>query len=224
MPTITKIRHVANSERYHIFVDGQYCTSVRARTFPALGLSVGQDISCEKIIDLENFHWKHKYGKKSWEKEKVRINRVVEIIEQKFPRLKVSVVGFGADSNALLAEHPDEPGRPDLLIEGRDSGRQYCMLEVSGTEVMRGDSYWVRPDKLIYAQKHPAEDVWICLHYSEPTEKLVFIRPRAEEKYLRSEKEIRGSIEYYIEFSNDSDECKSADDFFDYLLSKRDLK
>ena len=145
MPTITKIRHVANSERYHIFVDGQYCTSVRARTFPALGLSVGQDISCEKIIDLENFHWKHKYGKKSWEKEKVRINRVVEIIEQKFPRLKVSVVGFGADSNALLAEHPDEPGRPDLLIEGRDSGRQYCMLEVSGTEVMRGDSYWVRP-------------------------------------------------------------------------------
>lgn len=224
MPTITEIRHVAKSERYWIFVDGQYCTSVRVRTFPALELAVGQEISCDEVIELEKFHWKHKYGEKAWEKEKVRIDRVRNIIETKFPRLKVSVVGFGADSNKFLGEHPDESGKPDLLIEGRDSGRKYCMLEVSGTEYMRGDSYWVRPDKLSYAQKNPTEDVWVCLHYSQPSEKLVFIRPKPETDYRPSEKEIRGSIEHYVEFSEHSDEHKSADDFFDHLLSKRDLK
>jgi hypothetical protein len=224
MPIITEIRHVVKSERYWIFVDGQYCTSVRARTFPALALAVGQEITCDKVIDLEKFHWKHKYGEQAWEKEKVRIDRVTNIIETKFPGLKVSVVGFGADSNAFLAEHPDESGKPDLLIEGRESGRKYCMLEVSGTEIMRGDSYWVRPDKLSYAQKHPTEDVWVCLHYSQPSEKLVFIRPKPETEYRPSEKEIRGSIEHYVEFSEHSDEHKNADDFFDYLLSKRGLK
>lgn len=224
MPSITEIRYIAKSDRYWVYVDGEYCTSVRARTLPALALSVGQEVSCDKVIELEKFHWKHKYGEKAWEREKVRIERIATLIETKFPRLKVLTVGFGADSNAFLAEHPDEPGKPDLLIEGRDSGQKYCMLEVSGTEIMRGDSYWVRPDKLSYAQEHPAEDVWVCLHYSQPSEKIIFIRPKPEAKYIASEKKIRDSIEHYVEFSDNSDECKSADEFFDYLLSKRKTK
>ena len=62
MPKITRIEYKADRERYWIFVDSEYCTSIRARTFPTLDLTVGQTISCEQIKELESHHWKHSYG------------------------------------------------------------------------------------------------------------------------------------------------------------------
>lgn len=62
MPKITGIVPKPTRKRIWIYVDGQYCCSVRDRTFPALNLQIGQEISCQKIQDLENFHWKYSYG------------------------------------------------------------------------------------------------------------------------------------------------------------------
>ncbi|WP_324742976.1 hypothetical protein U8326_06155 [Tsuneonella sp. CC-YZS046] len=188
-----------------------------------MNLDVGQEISCDEIISLEKFHWKHKYGEEAWEKEKLIIERVKEIIESKFSRIEVIVTGFGADSNEFIPEHPDESGKPDLVIKGRDTGREYCMLEVTGTDVMRGGKYWIRPDKLRYAQDHPEKDVWICLHYSQPRERIIFVKPEPLRKYLHTEIEIRGSVEHFVEFSDSSEELRSAEGFFAYLLSKREI-
>lgn len=95
------------------------------------------------------------------------------------------------------------------------------MVEVTGTDTMRGTTYWVRPDKIEYANQHPDEDVWICLHFNKPTEKFVFIRPDPAKTYSVTEKKIRGSTEHYVEFSDSSDDVYGVDDFFRHLLEKR---
>lgn len=221
MAVVTDIRYVEKSKRYRVFVDGVFCTSVRERTFPALGIEVGQAITCEEIVRLEKFHWKNAYGEAAWKKEKVRIARVKEIIESRFSGLEVTVEGFGADSNDFIPTHPDEPGKPDLSIHGKQSGQKYCALEVTGTEVRRGTDYWVRPDKLRYAQSHPEESVWICLHYASPSEMLVFIQPDMSKRYQPTPVPVGKAVEHYVLFSDASPETRSLNDFFHFLLSQR---
>lgn len=94
------------------------------------------------------------------------------------------------------------------------------LVEVTGTEVMRGQTYWVRPDKLNYAKNHPTEDVWLILHYMQPVEKYVFIKPNLSKNYTVSKKIIRESTELYIEFSDSDDEVVSQEEFKEHLSQK----
>ena len=94
-------------------------------------------------------------------------------------------------------------------------------VEVTGTEQMRGTTYWVRPDKLAYVRAHPDQEVWLILHYAEPAEKFVFIRPSsAAADHIVVEKVIRGATEHYVEFTDDSPEVVSHDDFRANLIRK----
>lgn len=218
MPKITKIDHKPEKERYWIYVDGAYCTSIRDRTFPALNLNVGDELSCEKIKDMESFHWKNMYGQKAWEKEKVRLNKVHSLIESIDTRIEAVIVGFGADSTDLIPEHPEESGKPDIEVRLRDTKAVLIFVEVTGTEIMRGGSYWVRPDKLAYTQAHADDDVWIILHFVQPTEKFIFIKPILGKAYAFVEKQINGSTEHYVEFWDQDDEVVSFDIFKNHLL------
>ncbi|MHB1880768.1 MAG: hypothetical protein ACYCPA_00930 [Acidithiobacillus sp.] len=220
MPKITRIEYKADRERYWIFVDDKYCTSIRARTFPALNLEVGQTISCEQIKELESHHWKHAYGQNAWDKEKVRLGKVKGLIESFDSRVLVEIVGFGADTNEFISGHPTESGKPDLEVKLRDGGRILLLVEVTGTEFMRGTTYWVRPDKLKYSENHPTEDVWLVLHFLKPVEKFVFIKPNPQKHYSVSEKEIRGSIELYVEFSDFDQEVVPIEYFKNHLMMK----
>jgi len=38
-----------------------------------MGLSVGDEISCDDLKEKENLFWKSSYGEEAWKKEKVRI-------------------------------------------------------------------------------------------------------------------------------------------------------
>ncbi|MFQ2042433.1 hypothetical protein [Aeromonas caviae] len=219
MPKITYIEYKADRERYWIFVDGEYCSSIRARTFPALNLRVGLTISCEKIKELESHHWKHAYGQSAWDKEKIRLRKVKELIESFDSRVSTEIVGFGADTNTFIAGHPTEAGKPDLEVKLQECGRVIMLLEVTGTEFMRGTKYWVRPDKLRYFENHPTEDIWLVLHFLRPVEKFVFIKPDPQKRYAISEKEIRGSIELYVEFSDADQEVVSMEHFRNHLLN-----
>lgn len=92
-------------------------------------------------------------------------------------------------------------------------------VEVSGTERMREGDYWVRPDKLTYAQNHTNDDVWIILHYLEPQEKFVFIKPSPTKKYIHNKVVIRQTTEHYVFFNDAMDECKTVDEFRQHLLN-----
>ena len=81
MARITKILRSSNGERVWIYIDGLFCCSVRSRTFPAMGLEVGTDVTCEQVMFLERYFWKLRYGTESWERESLRLKRVTEMIK-----------------------------------------------------------------------------------------------------------------------------------------------
>ncbi len=219
MPKITKITYKPDKDRYWIYVDHKFCASVRSRTFPALHLHEGDEISCDRINELEKFHWKNSYGQKAWEKEKVRLERVKALIEGIDPKIEVVIVGFGATSTEFIAEHPEESGKPDIEVRTRDTHIVLLLVEVTGTETMRGTSYWVRPDKLAYASAHTEEDVWIILHYANPCEKFVFIKPVPGKSYVPSQIHSHDAIELYVEFSDNNEEVVLFDDFKRHIIN-----
>jgi len=222
MPKITAVKYQKDTrERLNVYIDGVYCTSVRTRTFKAMGLKTGDEITCEELKKKENFFWKQAYGEEAWNKEKVRITAVKSLIESANKDIFVKVVGFGADSNEMIEKHPDEKGKPDLDIFNKaDLETVLLKIEVTGTEIMRGTDYWVRPDKLEYAENHPDEDVWIALHYAEPEEKFVFIQPIRNKKYERHIKTIRNADEIFCIFEDGDEEVKTYKEFFTHLTQR----
>lgn len=147
---------------------------------------------------------------------KKRLERVEAWIKKYLPEVIVERVGFGADTTDFIKQHPDEHGSPDLKLI--IDGDELIALEVSGTERQSGSDYWVRPDKLTYAQKHSEKDVWIVLHYKLPKERFIWLKPILEKQYQFQEKEIRGAIEYYVTFNDGDDEIKSSKEFQEYVL------
>lgn len=220
MPIITKIVFKQDKQRYWIYLDDTYCTSIRERTFPALNIKLGQRITCDEIKELENHHWKHAYGEPAWAKEKVRLQKVKNLIEGLDNRVIAEIVGFGADSAKFISGHPLESGKPDIEVRANGGLTVVLLVEVTGTEAMRGQTYWVRPDKLNYAKNHPDQDVWLILHYMEPKEKCIFIKPDLNKIHTVSEKVIRNSKELYIEFSDSDDEVVSQEYFRGHLTNK----
>lgn len=223
MPKITRItRQQANPDRLSIYIDGAFCTGVRERTFQAMGLREGDEISCAELKEKENFFWKQSYQDK-WKNEKVRIEKVAELIKGIDANALVKIVGFGADTVVLIKEHPDEKGKPDIDVMHKMKPEITLLkVEVTGTERMRGDDFWVRPDKLEYAENHPDEDVWIILHFSEPQVIFVFIQPVKGKKYERHSINIRGAGEIFCIFNNGDEEVKSLEFFANHLKAKLD--
>lgn len=223
MPKITSItEQKSNADRLNIFIDGEFCTGVRKRTFQAMNLKVGDEISCDSLKEQESFFWKQAY-QDVWKDEKVRIEKVAKLIERIDEQALVKIVGFGADTEMLIKEHPDEKGKPDIAVMHRlKPGITLLKVEVTGTERMRGADYWVRPDKIEYAENHPDEDVWIILHFSLPEEIFIFIQPVKGKKYERQEKVIRGAGEIFCIFKDGDEELKSQEQFSGHLTKKID--
>lgn len=221
MPRITEIRYKSDRQRHWVFIDGDFCTSIRARTFPALNLTEGMEITCQEVKDMEKFHWKRQYGPASWKREQVRLDRAEQVIAEVSQRLGTKIVGFGAGSTELIEEHPEESGSPDLDVFC--DGELLMKVEVTGTEVKRGRDYWVRPDKLKYAQNHPETEVWIMLVYHLPREHIVVIRPEPGKQYEPETKTIRGSDELYVVFKKSSPEVISLAAFQAHLLEKTSM-
>lgn len=222
LPKITAILDSTSGDRKRIFIDGAFCVQVRDRTFVAMKLFVGREISCADLRELEAHFWKHMYGEDSWEKEKTRLNRVRDLLRWADERAEVFITGFGANTTEFIDGHPDESGKPD--IEVKLKGHEICvlMVEVTGTERRRGSDYWVRPDKLSYAQSHEALDVWLILHYALPCEKFVIIKPKSRFRYTAQSFNIRGAVEHYVVFTDRSEEIVSLKEFKQYLNQKMD--
>ncbi len=219
MSQITKIKENKGKEqdRVWVYIDDEYCTSIRHRTWVGMDLHVGSEISCEELKERENLFWNHSYGEEAWKKEKVRLEHVTAWFKINFPSFIVDVSGFGADSNQMIPEHPEEKGTPDLTILSKE-GKKLLMVEVTGTEQRRGKDYWIRPDKIEYIQKHADVDIWIALHYADQNE-IIWIKPSLNKEYFYEEKNIRNAIEYYVIFNDDSEEVKSEVEFKRHLMS-----
>ena len=220
MPVITRIAEQHDTERISVYIDGTFCTGIRKRTFQAMNLQEGDKISCEELKENENFFWKHAY-KDVWRQEKERINKVASLVQDICENALIKIVGFGANSETLIKEHPDEKGKPDIdVMQKGPPGTAILKIEVTGTQRMRGIDFWIRPDKLQYAEKHPEEDVWIILHFAKPKEIFVFIKPVMHRKYERHTKNIRGAGEIFCVFKPGDEEIRSLEEFSFHLKQK----
>ena len=221
MPKITKITSDKQKERVYVDIDNAYCTSIRFRTWSGIALKIDDEISCEDLKEKEKYFWKKAYGKSSWEKEKIRIKRVSLWFKKYIPEVEVIISGFGAAHTDEILSHPEESGEPDLIIQDNESKIEILLLEVTGTEYMRGEGYWVRPDKLEYAANHLDKDVWIALHYQNPAEKIIWIKPEQDttEKKIK-DINIRGAIEKYMIFFDSDKEVRTSKEFKDHILNK----
>jgi hypothetical protein len=217
MATITDISFKSETERFSIYIDNKWCCSIRQRTFIGMHLSIGQKITCQEVKDMESFHFKNKY-QNSWENEKVRIDKVSELINTFSNQFRLDNTGFGTDSNEIIKSHPDEPGAPDVSVIN-NNGQVVMYLEVTGTEQMRGRDYWIRPDKIQYCQNHFEKNIWIVLHYSLPQEKFVFLKPELNKVYKHTVKNISGTDEYYVLFNDSDSEVKPMEEFRRHLIS-----
>lgn len=214
MPKITRIsEQKANPEKFNVFIDGEFCSGIRKRTFKAMGLDVGSEISCSELKEKEDFFWKQTYAEDAWKKEKIRLDRIKAIVEGLNENIKVVVVGFGADTTALIKEHPDEKGVPDLNVLLKNTNELVMMIEVTGTEIMRGNDYWIRPDKIDFAKNHPDKIVWTALHYSMPSEIIRFVKHIPGKKYKTVVRTINGADEIYCSFDDKDEEVMTLEEF-----------
>lgn len=220
MGRITSMIYKPDRDRVWVYIDGQYCASIRKRTFDGMGLYEGMIITAEELKEKENYFWKQMYNMESWKKEKVRLDIVKNYIESIdiYNQIEVKEVGFGADTELMLDYHPEEAGSPDLCVKYKTSNNPFMFIEVSGTDTMAGEEYWVRPDKLEYAKRHPEKDIWIILHYQNPVEKIVIIKPDNNKAYKYKEiKRYNGATEYYVLFNDNDEDVKTLKEFQQHL-------
>lgn len=118
----------------------------------------------------------------------------------------------------MIEKHSDESGSPDLEVKYKSSDKPFMYIEVSGTETMAGTGYWVRPDKLEYARRYPEKDVWIILHYQNPVEKFIIIKPDNNKQYYYNEiRRSNGATDYYVIFNDEDSDVKSLKEFKNYF-------
>jgi len=205
-----------NRDRTYVYLDKEYCFSVRSRTWISFNLKVGDEADCDELKEKEKFIWKKLYGTDSWEKEKIRLHYVSTWIKKYIPYVDVVISGFGADTTDYIAQHPEEKGEPDMQVVLENTNTVVLFLEVTGTEYKRGNDYWIRPDKIDYIQKHKEKDIWVALHYADD-KKIIWIKPFIDKKYTHVEKNLKGAIEYFVVFNDDSPEVKTSQQFKNYI-------
>lgn len=82
---------------------------------------------------------------------------------------------------------------------------------------MRGEGYWIRPDKLEYAENHPDETVYTAVHYTQPEELVRFIKHIPGKQYQYKRIEIRGAIEHYCIFHDRDEEVLTLEEFLEEI-------
>jgi len=229
MGKITNIQvQMSNSERVSVFLDGKFCLGMRKRVAEGIGLEFGQEWTEEKLKTYEKFIWKEIYD---WDEEKKRIDKVKELINSYGSPINIETIGFGADSDKKILEHPKEKGAPDVVIKCNKDGNDVLHLEVTGTDHPRGTTIWLRPDKIEYAKKHPEIDYWASvilkndIHFVKPDlDKKYDIKKKIITKFLKDEGREISIDEYYIEFELSDEEVKTEDFFKRYIKEKIKIK
>lgn len=217
--TNIKLNQGKKQDRVYIYIDDAYCASIRNRTWEAFKLNIGDTIGCEELKEKESFIWKELYNEDSWKEEKVRLDYVKSWINKYLPSLEVVISGFGADSNEFIKSHPSEKGEPDMTLFLKETDTIILFLEVTGTKYKQGSDYWVRPDKIDYIQKHKEKDVWIALHYADD-KKIIWLKISQNKIYSYVEKNLKGAIEHYVVFDDDSPEVQSSQEFKIYVENR----
>ena len=227
MPSITQIDQETDHNRYAVFIDGvPYYVS--DRSFPAMGLTIGDQITPEQLQYLDN-RYRELSNPDSCGVETRSLDCAEDMIHCADKRAHVIRVGYGQFTLQFIPEHPDELGSPDLVVvfddEVIDDPNDRTILtriKTSGIEAKSGDDYWIRHEAIHYVCSHPDEDTWIVFYCALPNEEMVCIWPNPKREYVPETKVERAVARQFVIFSADDPEVFTVDDFADWLRSKMD--
>lgn len=223
MPIVTRVTRgqKPNAEpRKYIYVDGNYEFSVKERHFDDLGIQVGKEIDVKATKEKAEFLYKNTYSD-AWVQEQWRIDQVMPVIQAIDERLLIKKVGYGTDNPTLIRSHQNENERsgPDLDIGMKGSTCRIMRIEVSGAQRMRGSDYWVRADKIEYMRRNPNQNIWVALHYAEPSAQIIFVKPDITKDYPVLLLKPRDITERFISFAKGDPEVKTFSEIRNVLCA-----
>lgn len=208
---------------YYIQIDGKDCWvdnkdgkkvkfKIRERTFGGLGIKEGDDFTCEQLVKHEKEVWKKSHSH-NWDLEPIRIAKVKEVLNSKFPGLiQIRETGFGTGSQDMIEGHSGKDNKIDLSILKNGSESPVFYVEVTGTQKTGITEYWVQKEKIKYVQSNKDKRIWIALVYPD---KIVYVFPNPSKEYKEIRVNINNNTEIFIEFKEGAQEVRSENEFLE---------
>jgi hypothetical protein len=223
MPKITLIKNDNKTNRVAVYVDFHFCASVRQSIWEEMDLAEGSEISCSELHKKEALTWKQANKKNTIFNSKQAINCTMQWLNQYLPTLDARVIDFrfGYSSNPSSVSYPSTRNDQNISLLLKGTSTEVITLEVASTEIQRGINYWVRADKIAYAQSQSSRDAWVVLYYRHPHERFVWIHPVSDKKY-KAEEIIDNTKNYFVAFNDRSPEVHSSQEFCQYIQDKID--
>jgi len=215
MPKITQIRRDKTTNRVSVYIDYRFCMSIRENVWQEMGLAENSDISCVELKQKERALWKQISKAQAIENSKQALLRIQQWFNKYLPNVEVRVIDFRLSDSSSARGYL---GRNDQNISllHKETTTEIMTLEMASTEISRGINYWVRADKIDYAQNLNS---WVVLYYKYPIERLIWIKPLPAKKYKPQEL-IANIKPYYVSFNEKSPEVHSEQDFYKYVQNK----
>ena len=219
MSKITQIQHDNRTGRVIVYVNYRFCASIRQNIWDEMNLREGSEITCSELHRREALIWRKSRKTDVMYPNKQAMKRTMQWLARYLPNLDAKIIDFKFDQGSnLSSNYPSVRNDQNISLYLKKTNIEIMTLEVVSAEIQRGTSYWIRSDKLAYAQSQLNRDAWIVLYRQHPIEKFIWLKPRNKE-YKREEL-ISGTKKYFVSFNDKSPEIYSSKYFCDYVQKK----
>lgn len=222
MSKITQVQYDNKTGRAIIYVDYRFCAAIRQNVWDEMNLHEGSEISCARLRQKEAMVWR-KFRKSSGIYPiKQAMTRIVQWFTKYLPHLEARIIDFSFDhsSEKSSLDYPSARNDQNIGVFLKGTSTEIITLEVAVAEMQRGTNYWVRSDKVTYAQGQSQKDAWVVLYCKHPTERLTWIKPGNKE--YKHEELVGITNIHFVTFDDRSQEVYSSKNFCDYIQKKID--
>jgi len=220
MSKITQIQTNKQTGRVSVYIDYHFCVAIRQNIWGEMNLHEGSEISRAELRKQEAALWKKYNRLPSRRPIQQTMNRIVQWFSKYLPDLEGKIIDFRLDYNndKMVSNYSSTRNDQNINLFLKGTATEVITLEVAVAEIQRGTNYWVKTDKIVFAQSQLQKNAWVVLHCKYPVEKFVWIKPRNKE--YKHEELIGVANSHFITFNDESPEVYSSQRFYDYIQKK----
>jgi hypothetical protein len=221
MPKITQIQYDNITKRVLVYIDYRICTSMDQKTWHNLDLNEGSEISCQQLRQRKILAEKIPAEANFTNISSLAITRTARWLNKNLSNIEARIIDFryGRNDGGLSLNYPNTRNDQNISLVLKETNTEIITLEVSAVEMQCGINYWLREDKLRYAQNQSKRDGWVMLYYQYPKETFIWIKPEKDKQYV-SEILSKNSPSRFVPFNNRSFEIYSDKEFCEYVQKK----